>query len=377
MMRNEPELRTDDTALTTALRALAHDVPAVPAFHAGVMARAHQQPLVAQLPAEDDPRLVAALQALAHDAPAAPAFHQQVMARAHQHRWSAVQDRGSRLSACLCAVRHWLRQTFTMQAVIPAAVAVGLVLACLWPRLWEVEQEVHTLQGQLQDAHQQQQIAFQRAHAVQEQLLAHVELVAYQSFDGGKYAEAASRYVENSQWEPARAGEYAIKAATAAWYGCHYEDALHLLASRRGDPGDPTLQQFVLGTVYHSLGRWDAAQQQYEQVIAAGPSARLEAAWFNLGVVQAVRFRQTHDAAALQSAMAAVQQSAAIAEQTSRQQYHTRVEKIAHALEPIAQRPPHACGEGYHTTQDLTALREVSSFTEWLHAQQRALERST
>ena len=177
-----------------------------------------------------------------------------------------------------------------MHAVIPAAVAVGLVLACLWPRLWEVEQEVHALRAQLQHAHQQQQIAFQRAHAVQEQLLAHVELVAYQSFDGGKYAEAASRYVENSQWEPARAGEYAIKAATAAWYGCHYEEALHLLASQRGDPGDPILQQFVLGTVYHSLGRWDAAQQQYEQVIAAGPSARLEAAWFNLGVYRRCDF---------------------------------------------------------------------------------------
>jgi hypothetical protein len=121
----------------------------------------------------------------------------------------------------------------------------------------------------------------------------------------------------------------------------------------------------------------DAAQQQYEQVIAQGPSARLEAAWFNLGVVQALRYQQTHDEAALQSAIAAVQQSAAVARTTSQRQYRTRLDMIAEALEPIANRPPHACGYGYHTTQDLSALRGVSHFTEWLQAQQRTVERST
>ena len=53
MMRNEPEFQAEDTALTTALRALAHDTPVAPAFHERVMARARQLPLVAQLPAED------------------------------------------------------------------------------------------------------------------------------------------------------------------------------------------------------------------------------------------------------------------------------------------------------------------------------------
>ena len=367
MRHDNPQSHAAETALTRALRALAHDAPAAPAFHEQVMARARQLPLRAQMPAAEDARLVAALQASAHDAPAAPAFHEQVMARARHHRWSAVRDRRSGWYARLCAVRHWLRHTFTVQAVLPAAVAVGLVLTYVWPRLWGLEQEVHALRAQLQQAHQQQQIAFQWAYDVQAQLV----------FDRGKYAEATAYYLENSQWDPERAGEYALKAATAAWYGCQYETALHLLASRRGAPGDPVLQQLVLGTVYHSLGRWDAAQQQYEQVIAAGPSAHLEAAWFNLGVVQAVRFRQTHEAVALQSAVAAVQQSAAVAEQTSRQQYRTRLEKIARALVPLAQRPPHACGEGYHTVQDLTALREVSSFTEWLHAQQRAAKQLT
>lgn len=366
-MHDDPTRPTEETALTTALRALAHTAPVAPAFHARVMAHAHQQPLVAPQPAADDPALVAALQALAHTAPVAPAFHQQVLARAHQHHWSTVRDRRRWLHARLYAVRHWLRHTFTVQTVLPAAVAVGLVLAWLWPRLWAVEQEMHALRVQLQHAQQQQQIALQWAHDVQAQLV----------FDEGKYAEAIARYMENSQWDPARAGEYAIKAATAAWYGCQYETARHLLESQHGASGDPILQQFVLGTIYHSLGRLDAAQQQYEQVIAAGPSAQLEAAWFNLGVVQAVRFRQTQETAALQSAMAAVHQSAAVAEQTSRRQYHTRLEKIADALAPLAQRPPHACGEGYHTTQDLTALSAVPSFLEWLHTQQRAAEQST
>jgi len=175
---------------------------------------------------------------------------------------------------------------------------------------------VHTLRLQLQHAHQQQQVAAMQAQALQEQLVAQVERLAYQSFGVGQYAEATSRYVETSQWEPARALEYAIKAATAAWYGCRYEAALTLLAARQADPGDTVWQHFVWGTVYHSLARLDAAQQHYEQVIAQGPSARLEAAWFNLGVVQALRYQQTHNEAALQSATAAVQQSVAVARAT-------------------------------------------------------------
>jgi tetratricopeptide (TPR) repeat protein len=236
---------------------------------------------------------------------------------------------------------------------------------------------VQALHAQLRHALQQQQVASQRVHDVREQLVARVEHFAYQSFGVGKYDEATSRYWENSQWEPERALDYAIKAATAAWYGCQYDAARHLLEARLGDPGDTVLQHFVLGTVYHSLGRLGAAQGQYEQVIAAGPSARLEAAWFNLGVVHALQFRQTHDAAALQSAIAAVQQSAAVARTTSRRQYQTRLEMIANALGPLAQRPPNACGYGYHTTQDLTALSDVSSFTDWLQAQQRAVDQST
>ena len=281
------------------------------------------------------------------------------------------------LPARLLSMLRWLRQTLTVPAMVPAAVAVGLVLACTWPKLWRLEQEVHTLRVQLQSAQQQQQVAATRAHAFQEQLVAQVEYFAYQSFGVGKYEEATSRYVETSQWEPARALEYAIKAATAAWYGCRYEEALTLLTSLPDAPGDTVLQHFVLGTVYHSLARLDAAQQQYEQVIAQGPSTRLEAAWFNLGVVQTLRYQQTHDEAALQSAIAAVQHSVAVARTTSPRQYHTRLEIIAKALEPVAQRPPHACGYGYHTTQDLTALRGVSRFTEWLQAQQRAAEHAT
>jgi tetratricopeptide (TPR) repeat protein len=261
--------------------------------------------------------------------------------------------------------------------MVPAAVAVALVLACTWPRLWWLEQEVHALRLQLQQAHQQQQVAATRAHAFQEQLIAQVERLAYYSFGVGQYEEAASRYIETSQWEPERALEYAIKAATAAWYGCRYEEALTLLASRQGTPGDTILQHFVWGTVYHSLQRLDAAQQQYELVIAHGPSARLEAAWFNLGVVQALRYQQTHDEATLQSAIAAVQQSVAVARTTSPRQYRTRLEMITNALEPLATRPPHACGYGYHTTQDLTTLRDVSNFTEWLQAQQRAADHAT
>ena len=236
---------------------------------------------------------------------------------------------------------------------------------------------MHTLRLQLQHAHQQQQVAAMQAQALQEQLVAQVERLAYQSFGVGQYAEATSRYVETSQWEPARALEYAIKAATAAWYGCRYEAALTLLAARQGDPGDTVWQHFVWGTVYHSLARLDAAQQHYEQVIAQGPSARLEAAWFNLGVVQALRYQQTHNEAALQSATAAVQQSVAVARATSPRQYRTRLEMIAKALEPLATRPPQACGYGYHTTQDLTALSGVASFTEWLHTQQHTAEQST
>jgi tetratricopeptide (TPR) repeat protein len=411
MMIDKPEAQAEETELTTALRALAHDSPAIPAFHQQVMARAQQLPLLSQMPEEEDPRLIAALQALASDVHAAPAFYERVMARAQSHRLSAMHDSPTvseqapsmlskgvrektslyglaqgdplypspwgRLHARLLSVIQWLRKMHLMQAMVPAAVTVGLVLACIWPRLWALGQEVQALRAQLQQAQQQQQVASQQAHNVQEQLIAHVEDFAYQSFGVGKYDEATSRYLENSQWEPERALEYAIKAATAAWYGCQYDAALRLLESRLGNPGDTILQHFVLGTIYHSLERLGAAQEQYEQVIAHGPSARLEAAWFNLGVVHALRFRQTHDAAALQSAIAAVQQSAAVARTTSRRQYQTRLEMIAKALEPVEQRPPNACGYGYHTTQDLTALSGVSSFTDWLHAQQRAVEQST
>ena len=38
-------------------------------------------------------------------------------------------------AARLLAVFHGLRQTLTLPAMVPAAVAVGLVLACTWPRL--------------------------------------------------------------------------------------------------------------------------------------------------------------------------------------------------------------------------------------------------
>jgi tetratricopeptide (TPR) repeat protein len=408
MMSNEPEAQAEDTELTTVLRALAHDAPAAPVFHQQVMARAQQLPVLSQVTEEEAPRLVAALQALASDVPAAPAFHERVMARAQQYRLLAMNDsptvseqvpsmlrkgvakirdflapmrektsshglaqggtlcprQWGRLHARLLSVIHWLRKMHLMQAMVPAAVTVSLVLAWIWPRLWSLGEEVQALRAQLQQAQQQQ-------------LIAQVENFAFESFGVGNYDEATYRYLENSQWEPERALEYAIKAATAAWYGCQYDAALRLLESRLGDPGDTILQHFVLGTIYHSLERLGAAQKQYEQVIAHGPSARLEAAWFNLGVVHALRFRQTHDAAVLQSAIAAVQQSAAVARTTSRRQYQTRLEIIAKALEPVEQRPPNACGYGYHTTQDLTVLSGVPSFTEWLHAQQRAVEQST
>jgi tetratricopeptide (TPR) repeat protein len=287
-----------------------------------------------------------------------------------------LRQRG-RLYSHMRPVIEWLKSVLTLQTMIPVAVTAGLALALTWPRLWGLEHDVQELRGQLQIAQQHQQEATMRAHHIQEQLIAQVERLAYQSFKLGQYGEATYRYMENSKREPERALDYAIKAATAAWYGCRYEEALKLLESRLGEAGDIVLQHLVLGTIYHSLERLDAAQLHYEQVIAHGPGERLEAAWFNLGVVQAQRYAQTRDEATLQRAIAAVKQSAAAARATSPRQYQARLDQIANALEPLESRPSNACGYGYQVTQDLTALSEVPSFKDWLQAQQRSVKQST
>jgi Flp pilus assembly protein TadB len=132
----------------------------------------------------------------------------------------------------------------------------------------------------------------------------------------------------------------------------------------------------VLGSVYHSLGDLETALHQYQSVAESGANDYSEAAWFNVGVVYALQYHQSHEAQEVEHAIAALEESLTAASRRSPAHRAERMRKIQEELQPVDQRPRHPCGAHYHVTQDLTPLRGVQAFTAWWNQKQGLAQRA-
>src|SRR5262249_6542412 len=205
--------------------------------------------------------------------------------------------------------------------------------------------------------------------------------LGHANFELGRYEESEESYRQIAERNPQLRHDYFIKAATAAWYACNYQEARDLLEEHSKDkqssePSDDLLRHFVLGSVYHSLGNLDTALHQYKLVAESAENEYREAAWFNIGVVYALKYKKSQDAQEAEKSIEALEESIKEAGLRSRAHSVERIKKIQEALRPFDQRPLNKCGEHYHVTQDLTPLTGVQVFTEWLHQKQVVFQMS-
>jgi tetratricopeptide (TPR) repeat protein len=193
-----------------------------------------------------------------------------------------------------------------------------------------------------------------------------VESLAQRSFEQGRYTDALTLYLTNAGRESDRAGFYYTRAAIAAWHACDYQMATEILEGRINENAEDPFMRFALGTAYQSLGDLDRAEEQYRMVTRFAQGTNVERAWFHLATVQAAQFGRSREEAHAKNALDSLNKSMDSARTISAAQRKKRVEMIEKALIPLADRPAHACSEGYHATQNLRPLSEVPAMQRWV-----------
>ena len=143
------------------------------------------------------------------------------------------------------------------------------------------------------------------------------------------------------------------QAAKAAWYDCDYQTAITILEEQFRGGKETAEMHFILGSAYHSQGKLDKAIEHYQQIVDSAQKDQspqfVELAWFNLGVVQAARFKEGQ--ATKEPALKALKKSIAAATDKK-----NRINTIQAALKPFSDRPKNKCGKAYYATEDLIPL---------------------
>lgn len=278
-------------------------------------------------------------------------------------------------------VRAWLRTVIAPPGWGLALASACLVLICVLPPIVTLRGAVTKLHAQFAAAEERERGAVEHVRQLTNLVIQQADRLGRANFELGKYEEAEESYRQIAERNPHLQGDYLIKAATAAWYACDYQKARDMLEERLTDrqgseSGNALLRHFVLGSVYHSLGDLETALNQYKIVVESGAKDYGEAAWFNVGVVHALKYKKSQNEKEVEQAIAALEESIKAAGLRSRAHSAERMRKIQEALKPFDQRPLNKCGAQYHATQDLTPLSGVSAFTEWLNQQQILSQRS-
>lgn len=262
-----------------------------------------------------------------------------------------------------------------------ALASACLVLLCVGPTIVTLRGAVARLQAKLEAVEERERGALEHERQLTNIVIKQADRLGRANFELGRYEESEESYWQIAERNPQLQYDYLIKAATAAWYACDYQKARDILEERIKDKqssesSKDLLRHFVLGSVYHSLGDLDTAMNQYKMVAESGENEYREAAWFNVGVVYALKYKKSKDEKEVGQSIAALEESIKEASLRSRAQSAERIRKIQEARQPFDQRPLNKCGDHYHVTQDLTPLIGVSAFTEWLNQKQVLSQRS-
>ena len=315
--------------------------------------------------------VIEGLRSLAREVETPPALLAQVLARGEGLLPSQKRSMGWWRKV----VMAWLRGVVDPPRWGLALASACLVLLVAGPTIVMLRGTVARLQAQLAAAEERERGALEQARQLTNIGIQQADRLGRANFELGRYEESEESYWQIAERNPQLQYDYLIKAATAAWYACDYQKARNILEERIKDKqssesSNDLLRHFVLGSVYHSLGDLDTAMNQYKIVAESGKNEYGEAAWFNVGVVYALKYKKSKDAKEVEQSIAALEESIKEASLRSRAQSADRIRKIQEARKPFDQRPLNKCGDQYHVTQDLTPLRGVSTFTEWLSQKQ-------
>jgi len=334
-----------------------------------------------------DAAVIEALRRLGADATPAPAnFVNDMMAQVRQTRRAskpaAPPATKRRQASSWEAVQAWARKIRDAWwfAPLPALAPAALVLAIVWPMVQGLRADIAGLRGtaettadegmagglSLAGVHADVADLKKRVAQQNDASIRMVESLAQQSFEQGRYTDALTLYLTNAGRESDRAEFYYTRAAMAAWHACDYQMAKEILEGRINENAKDPFMRFALGTTYQSLGDLDRAEEQYRMVTQFGQGTNVERAWFNLATVQAARFGRSHEVTHSKNALDSLNKSMDSARTISATQIKERVETIGKAMIPLADRPVHACSEGYHATQNLRPLSEVPAMQRWV-----------
>jgi tetratricopeptide (TPR) repeat protein len=196
-------------------------------------------------------------------------------------------------------------------------------------------------------------------------LIERIDRQAYADFKLGKYEKSWRGYLQAAKQEPEKKDVYRFRAALALWYDCQFRRARELLEKYIKEHDDDLWGHFALATTYHSLGNYQAAVPHYKKVIARDKGEAAEAAWFNLGVIQALEFQKSRDPRDLEKTMSYLEKSIELASDISIVRGNDRINRIQEGLKPISQRESMVCVENY-APDDLRSLSKEEIFLSWL-----------
>lgn len=281
-------------------------------------------------------------------------FLSKVLARAEQ---LPLPRRG-----LLSGLIYWITSNPRIEAL---ALAACLFIFIVWPlsALRTARDREHATLAQI--AQLKEEVGKQQELLKElRQLIERVDRQALADFKLGKYKESYEKYLQAAKQEPEK-DVYRFRAALALWYDCRFGKAKDLLEKYMKEHDGDAWGYFALGATYHSLGDYQAAILQYEEVIAHNEAEAAEAAWFNLGVIYALEFEKSRNPKDLKRVMSYLEKSIELADNMSIARAKERIHKIQEALKPISQRQPVRCVENY-ATDDLTSLTKEKVFLDWL-----------
>ncbi|MDH3601664.1 MAG: anti-sigma factor [Candidatus Tectomicrobia bacterium] len=272
--------------------------------------------------------------------------------------------------------RMWLTPWSLLTAAVAACLIV-LLFQSITLRLRQqnalLQQQVQMIQTQLHEVQGREQRLLQHQQKITQRLIGGGEQLGTHHFRSGHFGKAAEMYKDTADFAVSSPLRYRVLEATAAWYGCRYDDAIRTVREdikpEQVKSQDEAAQAFfTLAAAYHSLDKTAEARQNYHKVIEVGAGPWPERAFFNLAVTHAAAYKRSHDRNEIASVKTYLQKSLASSTNASQ-----RLARIHDALRPVPERDGEGnqCPDTFHKTGDLTPLATEADFHEWLAQRQR------
>ena len=178
------------------------------------------------------------------------------------------------------------------------------------------------------------------------------------------HKEALKDFRKASELNP-KNRQYLYNTAAELSKLCDFTGAKKVLDDYVTKHDDEVRGRFQRGVVHHLLGDHEAALRDYRVVIADRDTDLTEAALFNTAVIYAAKFRgELRDDLKQQWVDTAIQ----YLERSVELGKEGRVRRIVEALEV---RPEAAACATQNAADDLTSLRSVTRFQEWLEERRK------